>query len=52
MEDNIRYLPTPKELTPEQRDYWEEQLEVCERAMETALRMLGRLGTEKGLDEL
>jgi len=49
--DNVRYLPVPKELTPEQRAHWEHQLEVSERAREYALRMLGRLGVEKGLNE-
>lgn len=43
------YLPPPKELSPEQREHWENQLEAAERAVETALRMLGRLGIEKGL---
>lgn len=45
----IIYLPPPKELTPEQRDHWEQVLEDAERQRENALRMLGRLGVEKGL---
>lgn len=45
------YLPTPKELTPEQREHWEQQLEVAERAVEVAMRMLGYLATENGLTE-
>ncbi len=47
----IIYLPTPKELTPEQREHWENQLEVAERAVETAKRMLGILAVERGIDE-
>lgn len=46
----ILHLPTPKELTPEQRQHWEDQLEVAERAREYAMRMLGRLGIERGLE--
>lgn len=49
--DNLRYLPTPRELTDEQMEYWEDKLEVAERAMEYALRMLGRLGVENGLKD-
>lgn len=38
-------------MTPEALDeYWEEKLEAAERAREHALRMLGRLGVEEGLD--
>lgn len=48
--DNVILLPPPKELTPEQRAHWEDTLEVAERLRENALRMLGRLGTEKGLE--
>ncbi len=43
-------MPVPKELSPEQRVHWENQLEAAERAVEYALRMLGRLGIEKGLE--
>lgn len=46
----IIYLPVPKQLTPEQQEYWEDQLEKAERAVENALRMLGRLGIERGLE--
>ena len=46
----IYHLPAPKELTPDQHRYWEEQLEVAERTREYCLRMLGRLGVEKGLE--
>lgn len=48
--DNVRYLPQ-KELTPEQREHWEQALENAERAREYALRMLGRLGVELGLED-
>lgn len=47
----ISYLPPPKELTPEQREHWEQVLEAAERQRENALRMLGRLGIERGLHE-
>lgn len=50
-EATIVYLPTPTELTPEQREHWQEQLEIAERKMEYAMRMLGRLGVERGLTE-
>lgn len=46
----IVYLPAPTELTPEQREHWESQLEAAERAVETAKRMLGLLAVEKGLE--
>lgn len=49
--DNVIYMPVPKELTPGQTDHWENQLEAAERAVETALRMLGRLPLERGLSE-
>lgn len=49
--DNVRYLPPPRELTPEQHEHWEHQLEVAERAVEVAKRMLGMLAVEKGLKE-
>jgi hypothetical protein len=47
--DNIRYLPPPRELTPEQQAHWEKQLEDAERAVEHAKRMLGRLALEEGI---
>lgn len=50
MSGEIIYMPPPKELTPEQRDYWTNQLEIAERAVETAKRMLGQLATERGLE--
>ena len=45
------YLPVPSELTPEQREHWEHQLEVAERAVENAKRMLGYMAVENGLTE-
>ena len=39
-----------QELTPEQREYWEDQLLAAERAVEYALRMLGRLPTQEQLE--
>lgn len=47
--DNVKYL-TPKLLTPEQVARWEDYLEQCERGREHALRVLGRLGVENGLE--
>lgn len=49
--DNIRFMPVPKELTVEQTEHWETQLEFAERAVEVALRMLGRLPVELGLTD-
>lgn len=49
--ENIAYLPTPRELTSEQREYWEIRLEDAERAREYALRMLCRLPIELGLSD-
>lgn len=49
-ESNIFYLPPPRELTVQQRDHWENQLEAAERAVEVAQRMLGLLAVEKGLE--
>lgn len=49
--DNIVYLPPPRELTPQQREHWENQLEAAERAVEVAKRMLGQLAIENGLAE-
>lgn len=59
----IVHLPVPETLTPEQRQHWHDQaaywgvheeaaakaLEVAQRGRENALRMLGMLGIEKGL---
>lgn len=50
MEGEVIYLPPPKELSPEQREHWERQLEAAERAVEVAKRMLGVLAVEKGLE--
>lgn len=50
-EAKIIYLPTPNRLTEDQREYWEGVLENAERMRENALRMLGRLGVEKGLED-
>jgi hypothetical protein len=58
------HLPTPESITPEQREYWQGQaaywcikqedamtaLEYAQRQREAALRMLGMLGTERGLE--
>lgn len=63
--ENVVYLPTPKDLTPEQCEYWQGQaaywgvreedamtaLEYAQRQRESALRMLGMLGVEKGLPD-
>lgn len=46
----VIYMPAPKELSPEQRAYWEQQLEYAEKAVEVAKRMLGMLAVEKGLE--
>jgi len=60
----IIYLPTPDNITPEQREHWQEQaaywcikaedamtaLEYAQRQRENALRMLGMLGVERGLN--
>jgi hypothetical protein len=45
------HLPPPKELTLEQTIHWQQVLENAERLRENALRMLGRLPVEQGLDE-
>lgn len=50
-EASVHYLPPPKELTPEQEQYWYEQLEIAERKVEYAQRMLGILAVEKGLSD-
>lgn len=49
-EFSLVYLPTPKTLTPEQEQYWWEQLEIAERKVEYANRMLGRVAIERGLE--
>lgn len=46
----VIFMPVPAELSQDQRIHWENQLEAAERAVETAKRMLGRLGVERGLD--
>lgn len=38
------------ELTPQQRKHWEFQLEVSQRAAQYALKMLGMLPPEKGIE--
>jgi len=44
-------MPQPqRELSPEQKEYWWHQLEVAERQVEYAKRMLGMLAIEKGLE--
>ena len=45
----VLYMAPPKELTPEQRNHWEEQLEFAERAVEVAKRMLGLIPIEVGV---
>jgi hypothetical protein len=49
--ENVIYMPVPKNLTPEQREHWEHQLENAERSVEVAKRMLGILAVEKGLSD-
>ena len=39
-------FPQPRELTEEQKQYWEHQLEIAERARQYALRMLGRISLD------
>lgn len=65
MEENVHYIQPPKVMTPEQRTYWHSQaaywaitqenaeraVEYAGRQRESALRMLGLLGVEKGLSE-
>lgn len=46
----LLFLPPPKELSPQQREHWEQTLETAERLRENALRVLGRLPLERGLD--
>jgi hypothetical protein len=59
------FMPTPKVLSQDQREHWQDQAaywavkqEDAERAVEYAgrqrensLRMLGMLGVERGLDD-
>jgi hypothetical protein len=61
----VIYLPVPEQLTSEQRQHWQSQaaywgvreedaqtaLEYAQRQRENALRMLGMLGVENGLNE-
>ena len=49
--DNVYYLPAPTELSSSQIEHWKLTLENAERLRENALRMLGRLPTEVGLNE-
>lgn len=63
--DNVVYLPVPKQLTPEQRQYWHDEaaryavqeedalalLETAQRGRENALRMLGMIAAERGLPD-
>lgn len=53
----VIYLPTPKKLTPEQTAHWEAEAtkwgdieENAYKMREEALRMLGKLGFENGLE--
>lgn len=57
-------MPVPEYLTPEQRQHWQDQaaywgvreedahtaLEVAQRNREHALRMLGMIGVERGME--
>lgn len=49
MTAEIHHLPV-RELTPEQEQYWHEQLEIAERKVEYAKRMLGLIAVEKGIE--
>lgn len=49
MTAEIHYL-NHKELTQDQKEYWEQQLEIAERQREYCLRMLGKLGLERGVE--
>lgn len=63
--DNVSYLPIPQQMTGEQRQHWQDQaaywlikqedLEVAMdyalRQRENCLRMLGMVGTERGLPD-
>lgn len=46
----VRYM-FDATLSESQRVHWEHQLEAAERARDYALRMLGRLPIELGIDE-
>jgi len=46
----IAFPPERVTLTPEQEQHWYEQLEIAQRKVEYAQRMLGLLATEAGLD--
>ena len=62
--DNVINFPTPQTMTPDQRQHWLDQagywgeveetaqraLEYAQRQRENALRMLGMLTTERGLE--
>lgn len=63
--DNVAHLPVPGQLTPTQRQHWLDQaaywevreedsaksLEYAQRQRQRALRILGMLPEEKGLDD-
>jgi len=40
-----------RELSNHQREHWEEQLEIAQRTVEYALRMLGRLPVEEEIEQ-
>lgn len=47
----VPFVPRKEtKLTPEQETYWWEQLEIGERKVEYAKRMLGILAIEKGVE--
>lgn len=46
----IIYLPRPKNLTDEQKEYWTAELETAERRYEDCMRILGYLALEDGLE--
>lgn len=50
MSEQVIDFPAPIELTQEQREYWEQELEAAQRRSEYAARMLGLIATEKGLE--
>jgi hypothetical protein len=45
----VVFMAPLTELTPEQKEHWEEQLEHAERAVEVAKRMLGLIPIEVGV---
>lgn len=63
--DNVTYLPIPQQMTAQQRQHWHDQaaywgvieedaqtkLEYAQRQRENCLRMLGMVGTERGLPD-